>query len=168
MRRSISDPFFLNRSLSWFARFVFFAGLAFITSAVLFSIGTSPTAFADDDKKSDKKDDKKKLEMPKLPEGSKPKWDFESVEEKFTIIKGNIDDDECFYLLLELKEDMASTSNYSVIFTDSEGIKFAKGTAFCMPAKGKKGDRIRLTCVNYSLKIKDTWVKAVKVQIVEN
>ncbi len=145
----------------------FFAGLAFITSAVILSIGTSPTAFADDDKKSDKKVEKKKLEMPKLPEGSKPTWDYESVEEKFTIVKGTMNDEGSIYFLLELKEDIATTPTYKVIFTDDEGVKFKNTTAGCYPNNGKKGDRVRLTFVSYApAQNKDVWIKAVKVQIV--
>ena len=99
----------------------FFAGVAFLASALFAGSGTGPMAFAADKKKEDKK-----LEMPKLPEGSNPKWDFEAVEEKFTIVKGTVNENGKISFLLELKEDLASTPSYEVVFTDSCGVKFYK------------------------------------------
>ena len=149
------------------------AKMTCVVALVLFAwVSTSQAAFDDDDKKDDKKqdkkEDKKKLEMPKLPEGSNPKWDLEAVEEKFTIVKGDVSKDGYVYFLVELKEDMATTPQYEVVFSDSDKVKYKMCFAYCEPSKGKKGDRVRLVLSSYKLtEYKDSWIKAVKVQIVE-
>ena len=143
-----------------------FAGLAFVASAVLFAgSGFVRTASAADDKKEDVKKEDKKIVMPKLPEGSNPKWDFEAVEEKFTIVKGGINDNGQVYFLLELKEDMASIPQYNFVFTDSDGVKIYTTNTSCDPNKGKKGDRVRMKIIAADPESrKDIWVKAVKVK----
>ena len=149
------------------------AKMTCVVALVLFAwVSTSQAAFDDDDKKDDKKqvkkEDKKKLEMPKLPEGSNPKWDLEAVEEKFTIVKGDVGKDGYVYFLVELKEDMATTPQYEVVFSDSDKVKYSTTVAFCDPAKGKKGDRVRITLAGFQpTERKDLWIKAVKVQFVE-
>jgi hypothetical protein len=146
-----------------------FFGITCLAAAVLFAwSGLSHAAPDDDDKKKDdKKEEKKKLELPKLPEGSKAKWDFEAVEEKFTIVKGNVNKEGSVSFLLELKEDMTQTPNYKVVFIDDEKVKFDSTTAYCDPRSGKKGDRVRLTLIGFSPDTKkDVWINAVKVQFV--
>ena len=140
-----------------------FAGFACLASAFLSAgSGAGRTAFAADEKKEEKK-----LELPKLPKGSNPKWDFESVEEKFTIIKGGINDNGWVYFLLELKENIASSPSYKVVFTDSDGVKIYTADTSWNPDKGKKGDRVRMAIVGVApASTKDTWVKAVKVKFV--
>lgn len=138
----------------------FFAGMV-----VLFAvIGAGQTAFAGDDDPKPAKKEEKKLEMPKLPVGSNPKWDFEALQEKFTLVKGGNDENQYVAFLLELKEDMVTTPNYDVSFIDKDGVKFTKTFASCAPATGKKGDRVWLSISGTPSSNKETWVKAVKVQ----
>ena len=147
-----------------------FAGIAFLATVALFveSVAVRTASAADDKKEDVKKEDKKKedkkIEMPKLPEGSNPKWDFEAVEEKFTIVKGGINDNGQVYFLLELKEDMASIPPYNFVFTDSDGVKIYKTYTSCDPNKGKKEDRVRMAIIAADPSRKDIWVKAVKVK----
>ncbi len=146
-----------------------FFGITCLAAAFLFAwSGLSHAAPDDDDKKSDKKEEKKKLEMPKLPEGSKAKWDFEAVEEKFTIIKGGINEEGLISFLVELKEDITQTPYYKVVFIDSDKVKFDKSFASCKHNSGKKGDRVRLLIGTHAPggSGKDTWVKATTAQFV--
>jgi hypothetical protein len=151
-----------------------FFGITFLAAAVLFAwSGLSQAAPDDDDKKkddkkSDKKEEKKKLELPKLPEGSKAKWDFEALEEKFTIIKGGINEIGAVYFLLELKEDMTNIPQCDVNFIDGDKVKFETCGAACTPAKGKKGDRVRLELQNFApARAKDVWLKATTVKFAD-
>ena len=145
-----------------------FAGVAFLAAVVLYAVGgAGRTAFAADEPKAEKKEDKK-FELPKLPEGCNPKWDFEAIQEKFTIVKGSLNEGGQIYFLLELKEDMASTPTYEVVFIDKEGVKYYKTTTLCDPNKGKKGDRVRMKLFGESPPAdrKDRWVQAITVRFV--
>jgi hypothetical protein len=140
------------------------AGLALLAITFAFAAGGADRRASADEPKEVKKDEKK-IELPKLPEGSKPKWDFEALEEKFTIVKGGINDKGSVYFLLELKQDMTSTPRFDVIFLDSDGVKFYKTVASCDPSNGKKGDRVRLIFIGAApASAKETWIKAVAVR----
>ena len=149
---------------TWWLGFFMLATLCVAAPNARAQTDQGQQAKADD--KAEKKDEKK-LELPKLPEGCKPKWDLESLDEKFTVVKGGITDWGLVFFLIELKEDARTIPNCKVFFIDGDGVKYITTSASCQPSMGKKGDRVRLVFNGYvPADTKDKWAKAATVRLV--
>jgi hypothetical protein len=139
-----------------------------IFAAVVLGGTTSPQVARSDDKKESKKK-ASKFKAPKLPDGyGMVTWDVKAIEDRYTIIRCEINNKRQISFLLELKEDSDQVIGSGTFdLYDKDGVKvLSRGFSFT-PNMGKKGDRVRAT-MNGTIGAvdRDEWVKAVKLKVV--